>query len=73
MSIMNKPSERNTMSGAVMVSYRSRKFIRKTVATDISISSGKLVFDPEQEKSTLRMQTKKEAIHDASSLDNEVD
>jgi len=70
MGIMNKPSKQNTMSGAVMVSYRSKKFIRKSVATDISLSSGKLVFDPDLHKSTLRVQTK-EAIRDASSLDNE--
>ena len=62
---MYKPSEQNTTSGAVMISYRSKKGILYSSASDISKSSGKPVFDAVQHKSTLHVQ-KKELIREVS-------
>ena len=69
---MNNPSQQNTMSSTVMINYRSKKIILKSVATDIAISSSLPVFDPAQHKFTLHVQSK-EAIRDFPCPGNEFD
>jgi len=69
---MSKPNELNTTSGAVMISYRSKKVIPNSSASNISISSSKPVFYPVRHKSTLHVQTK-EVTRDSSATDNGID
>ena len=69
---MSNLRELNTMSSGVIISYRSKKVILNSSASNISIVDSGPVVDPVRPKSTLHAQTR-EASQDSAASNIQID